>query len=659
MSSMSWIKMPFKYRGENDFFAQLDKWIGDVLYDKLPQSGFEVREEQIYTTYYMVKALRERSVLFAEAGSGTGKTFAYILTCLCYARLKGLPVVLSSASPILQEQLTHPHGDIATLSRELGIDIDARLAKSPEHYVCELKVERLRFTVSARERKKLQSWAENDTHGERSKWPDVADEQWAQISWDPSLRCDRCKRKGYCRFAKARKHFQSAKDFVICEHEVFFADLWTREETKFRRHIPYLPDYSAVVFDEGHLVELPMAKTLGRKLNYSVVKGILSDLNSVDGQRISLLEKVSQVQTTARHFFNVLNHSLITDERAERLHIRRTDELILAGSALDFMLEKLQDELVIEESMNEETPYAVAVASYQDRLDLFRQGLSLLQAGTEHGVAWWEPEDSSAYVIPREYAQRLHTDLLSQQLPILFTSATLAAGKSFAYMHHITGTHTALHSQVGVPFALEEQVCCYIATDVIHNDDYMKYAAQRIARLLEITKGRALILCSTVVDVALLRSQLSTMSLPYPLYYEGDASRAKLLDNFRASLESVLIAYSYWEGVDVPGEALSQVIIATLPFPHHDPLVEARRNEAQEMGLDPTHTVDIPAMLIKLRQGFGRLIRSSADRGLISIVDSRPGTTIHPHILEAIPSQIVVVYDLSKVKDLARKIFGF
>lgn len=658
MSSMSWINMPFKYRGETDFFVQLDNWIGDVFYEQLPTLGYETREEQIYTTYHIVKALREGAVLFGEAGSGTGKTFAYILTSLCYARLKGMPVVLSSASPVLQEQLAHPHGDIATLSRKLGLNIDARLAKSPEHYLCEVKVERLKWAPKRKERQEVLTWAENSTLGERSELPDLSDDTWLQVGWDSSLRCDRCKRKGYCRFAKARRQFQGAKDFIVCEHQVFFDDLWGRDELKLRRMVPYLPDYAAVVLDEGHLVELPIAKTLGRELNHASIKNIITDLSGLDGLRMTLLEKLEETEARARRFFNTLSHSIIVDQRAERMHINRATELLDVARLLESVVEAFQDELMIEESMNEETPYAIALSSHQDQLDRLRQGLKLLQSGEEHSVAWWEPDDSSAYVIPREYSQQLHTELLSKHIPVLFTSATLAAGKSFDYMHHITGAVDAIHSQVGVPFDLHEQVACYVALDLPHNDDYLRQAALRIKELLSITEGRALILCSSPVETRNIVALLSKQDLPYRLLWEGQTSRTKLLDEFRSDTTSVLIGSGFWEGVDVPGESLSQIIVLTLPFPRHDPLVEARRREAREKGMDPTEIVDIPSMLIKLRQGFGRLIRTSVDRGLISVLDSRPNTDTFARVIEAIPSQIEITHDITEAKERTRKLLA-
>lgn len=659
MSSFSWVNMPFKYRGEADFFAKLDKWIGDVFYEQLPNLGYETREEQIFSTYHIARTLREKAVLFSEAGSGTGKTFAYILTCLCLARLRGKPVILCSASSVLQEQIIHQSGDIATLSRKLGLNIDARLAGSPEHYLCEVKADRLKWAPKRRENKRLIAWAESSTLGKRSEIPDISDEVWSQITWDPSLRCDRCKRRGFCRFTKARRQFREARDFIICEHEIFFKDLWTREELQFRRMVPYLPDYAAVVFDEGHLVELPIAKTLGREINHDSVQQIIAGLTDIDGQRMILLSRAEETRIQSDRFFNALNEQIIHDEHAERMHIGRDPDFLQLALDLAVAVEKLQDELVIEESMNEGTPYATVLASYQDSLDRLRQGLALLRSGEEHSVAWWEPTDSSAFVIPREYSQQLHTDLLAKDIPVVFTSATLATGNSFDYMHHITGATDANHSQVGVPFDLCEQVACYVALDLPRTVEYLANAIARIRELLSITEGRALILCGSPVDATELTIQLSKEILPYRILSEGQAPRIALLDEFRKDISSVLIGSSFWEGVDVPGESLSQVIIFTLPFPRHDPLVEARRREAREKGLDPTETVDVPSMLIKLRQGFGRLIRTTVDRGLISICDSRPNTPTFTRVMEALPAQIHVTHDQQKANLRTRKLLGW
>lgn len=656
MSTMTWLKMPFKYNGERDFYQRLDDWVSDLFYERLPEMGYETREEQIYTTFHIIKALREKKALFAEAGSGTGKTFAYLLACLCYARLRGKPVVLVSSSPMLQEQLMSPEGDIATLSRQLGLEIDARIARRQEHYACELKLDDLDPEDTATS--ELLAWSSRSRHVERSEIPQVSDEIWARVAWDPSLPCDRCVERGSCRQLKSRMKFREAGDFIICEHEVFFRDLWVRAELQSQRRLTYLPEYAAVVFDEAHLIELPLAKTLGKKLSQTDLDELLSRVTDVNNQRLIVTQKVAQTQAASTRFFHRLTASILVDEYAERLHVHSSDPLMEAAEALVSAINALQDELIIEESMSEGTPMEWVLAYYQELLDRYLQVLKLLLQGDEQTVTWWEPRESSAWVIPRVFSHALKDQLLAKRLPVIFTSATLAVGQDFSYMHQITGAKEAIHSQVGVPFELDKQVVAYVPEDLQPGTEYPERAAARIEELLHLTQGKTLILCSSVVEVQQMRHTLEKRKLPYRFLWEGDAHRSKLVEDFRKDISSVLIGSEFWEGVDVPGEALSQVIIASLPFPRHDPLVEARRRDALADGLDPFTIIDLPTMLIKLRQGFGRLIRTATDRGLISVLDSRPGAKTHQLILDAFPKGVPVVSSLDEVATRVRTILA-
>ena len=331
--------------------------------------------------------------------------------------------------------------------------------------------------------------------------------------------------------------------------------------------------------------------------------------------------------------------------------------MLQAAEELVSTVEAFQDELVIEESMNEQTPFAVAVASYQNQLDRLREGLQLLLAGDEASVTWWDPEEQSVWTLPREYGDALHMELLSKDIPVIFTSATLANGLDFSYMQHITGAQDAMHSQAEVPFDLEEQVLAFVALDTSSEHSCEEAASNKVRDLLLTTGGKTLVLCSSAGDVSALRKSLDTKTLPFRVFWEGDSERGKLIEQFRSDKSSVLIGSGFWEGVDVPGESLSQVLIHSLPFPQPDPLVEARRREAREKGLDPFATIDTPAMLIKLRQGFGRLIRSQADRGIISVLDSRPGTDTHNYVLKAIPRGVRITHLLEELKELSRGLF--
>jgi ATP-dependent DNA helicase DinG len=177
---ITWTKLPFKAHSQDEFHTKLTEWLSWVFYEELPTHGYEVREEQIYTAFRMAKALSQGKTLMAEAGPGTGKTFAYLLPAICYARLKGAPVVVASASGVLQAQLTNPEGDIRTLSRLLKLNIDARVAADPSEYICEVKVGRsdLMMRRPPAGWKEFKRWAQTTGSGNRSEVPNAPDEMW-------------------------------------------------------------------------------------------------------------------------------------------------------------------------------------------------------------------------------------------------------------------------------------------------------------------------------------------------------------------------------------------------------------------------------------------------------------------------------------------------
>ncbi|HLO03180.1 MAG TPA: ATP-dependent DNA helicase, partial [Symbiobacteriaceae bacterium] len=220
--TISWTRLPFKARTEQEYSKALNDWLSWVFYDELPRHGFEVREEQIYTSFRIARALQTGKPLFAEAGPGTGKTFAYLLPALCHARLKGKPVVIASATPVLQAQLTRPDGDIQTLSKLLGLDVDVRLAGDPAEYLCEWKAEKLGNAArEGEEWERLREWAQRTNTGARKEVPFAADDLWRKVAWDPGLPCDTCERRGHCHVMMARRHYRAAADLIICDHRLF------------------------------------------------------------------------------------------------------------------------------------------------------------------------------------------------------------------------------------------------------------------------------------------------------------------------------------------------------------------------------------------------------------------------------------------------------
>lgn len=629
-----WTKLPFPVRTEADYKQKLNDWLSHVFYDLLPEHGYEVREEQIYTSFRMARALQDGSTIMAEAGPGTGKTFAYLLPAVCHSRLRGQPVVVASASSVLKAQLISPEGDINTLSRLLNLDIDVRVAGDPAEYLCEAKLERTSFLFEPEPEGwgDLHHWALRTGTGARAEVPGVPDELWERVAWDPGLACDTCPRRGHCHVMAARRFHREAADLVVCDHRLFAQDLLTRADRLEGGQVPILPPYSAVIFDEGHYLPETWQKTQGWALNRSRFTRTLERLEGL-AEREKVARRVDTAIRLAGNLFRGLEANAHPGEGKRDLD--RTDLLMQAVRKLDKALDDLQIELVTEEAMSEGMAVEADLKAYQGRIDEIRAALRLFQR--VNAVVWIEGED--LWVVPRQPKSLFGRDHLKAGLPVLFSSATLEP----EYQARVLGLTKYDKAKVGVPFDLGQQA-------LIYEPNAPSAPIREALQVMQATGGRALVLLRSLAEVAEWKEALKGQDLPWTVMFEGEGDRGAQLDRFREEIGSVLIGAHFWEGVDVPGQALSCVIIPYLPFPEHDPLIRERRAQAQRNGEDPFEAVDLPEMLIKLKQGVGRLIRTAQDRGIIALLDrSHLGEDWAEAVAEALPEDAERVSDLKGV----------
>lgn len=613
---ISWTRLPFPARNRDEFSQGLTAWLSQVFYETLPEQGYEIREEQIYTAFRMARALAGGRALFAEAGPGTGKTFAYLLPAICFARFRGRPVLVASASGMLQAQLANPEGDIQTLSRILGLAIDARLATDPAAYMCKAKAD---HTVSDRRTRALLKWARRTPTGARSEVPDAPDELWAEVAWDPTLSCDTCRQRGICHLMIARRHYRAAGDLVVTDHRLFAYDLYTRAGRQEMGQMPLLPAYSAVVLDEGHHVPEMWQRTQGYQLSARRLRITLDLIAGYAGQvvRNATLAEARQVQrdwlaqvlvAIARQKSQQFLETVLAAAGPEegRRTVPQAGAALAAADELVRALEAIQDELATEEALQEGTDDEMTLRAYQGRIDDVIDALALFRS--PQAVPWVEGED--LWVVPRTPMALTSRGHLPAGTPVLFSSATLEP----AYGARMLGLPGYESTRVGVPFNLAVQVLVYQPTEA-------GTEADQVLAVLRAMNGRSLVLLNSMADVSRYRRALAAAGLPFRLLFEGDADRGAMLDDFREDLTSTLVGATFWEGVDVPGEPLSSVILPRLPFPAHDPLIRERRDQAAARGEDPFLAVDLPEMLLKLKQGAGRLIRTARDRGVLALLD--------------------------------------
>lgn len=628
--------LPFPVTKEDSFYDKLSEWIGDVFYDILPEKGFELRDEQIFMAFQLEKAFKDKEVMFAEAGVGTGKTLVYLLYALCYARYTNKPAIISCADETLIEQLVKEEGDIQKIKEILGIDIDVRLAKYHDQYLCLKKLETAVTNEDSEGIDRVHdelpkfvygngSMASYSPYGERKEYAYLNDEDWSKVGWDQLQNCFTCDKRHRCGQTLSRDHYRKSTDLIICSHDFFMEHVWTKEKRKREGQLPLLPEHSCVVFDEGHLLEISAQKALTYKVSETALANVLELLmaNQVREETLYIIEDLIDIN---EEFFTLLDVLSIPVEGSNRYEIPESDDIISLAGKLHKKVEELEENLVFEAELYTINDYDLKVT--EEYLEQLGYSLSLFLKNRQ-AVTWFEEnQDTKTLVImPRLVQDILGEEVFSKKMPYIFSSATLSDNKSFDYLAESLGIKDYSSFSVSSPFEYDEVMDLSIPVFETGNQiDKLDYSMNSIRD----NGGRTLVLFQSKEE--LLWFKKHAKATEFPFYYEGDEEISELVKKFQTNEESVLLSYHLWEGLDIPGDSLKNVIIFSLPFPPHDPVFQAKRQAADQ----PFEQVDLPYMLLRLRQGIGRLIRTSDDTGSIHILTDK-------QLTEATLSKILAV----------------
>ncbi len=638
--------LPFTVSKTDSFYDKLSEWIGDVFYDILPEQGFELRDEQIFMAFQLEKAFKEKKIVFAEAGVGTGKTLVYLLYAICYARYTNKPAIISCADETLIEQLVKEEGDIAKIKNALGIQIDVRMAKARDQYLCLKKLDHAVNIVESEAIDRVYdelppfvheagSMATYEAYGDRKQYPYLNDEEWAMVGWDPLQNCFTCDKRHRCGQTLSRDYYRKSQDLIICSHDFFMEHVWTKESRKREGQLPLLPDYSCVVFDEGHLLEFAAQKALTYKISENSLANILQTLiaNDVREETLFLMEDIIDLNN---EFFQMLASTAENVVGSDRYEIQNLDQAKKMAKKLYEKIEALQEALVFEAELYTINEYDLKIS--EEFLDQISYSLSLFIRSNE-AISWFEMNDESRSVVimPRLVNQILSEEVFSKKVPYVFSSATLSENGSFDYIAESLGISDYVSFSVASPFDYEEVMKVNL---VKANDENFEQKMAFTLDSIEKANGSTLVLFSSKEELQCFKGAASAKSLPVPFYYEGDEEISSLVKKFQSHQESVLLSYHLWEGLDVPGESLRNVIIFSLPFPPKDPVFQAKRNAVEK----PFEEVDLPYMLLRLRQGIGRLIRTSEDYGTVSIfVPEHLEKEVFNKILDILPVQPAII----------------
>jgi ATP-dependent DNA helicase DinG len=635
-------RMPFTVSKTESFYDKLSEWIGDLFYDVLPNAGFELRDEQIYMAFQLEKAFKQKKVMFAEAGVGTGKTIVYLLYSIMYARYTNRPAIIACADETLIEQLVKKEGDIAKLEQVLGLNIDVRLAKSQDQYLCLRKLDQAQtgdFEEALNIHESLPEFVHSvssmqkfEKYGDRKDYSSLSDEKWGRISWDSLQDCFSCEKRHRCALTLNREYYRHAQDLIICSHDFYMEYIWTREARKREGQLPLLPEHSSVVFDEGHLLEFAAQKALTYRFTDYTLETLLTRLMENDVREKTLFT-IEQALMENETFFETLSQFSHQALGSEKQMIRKHPLISKTGRKLLATLQSLEEELVFESELYVINEYDLKIV--EEYLEQITYSLSLFLQEI-NGITWLEAagQERTLVIMPRMVEDVLREEVFSQAKPFIFSSATLSNEKSFDYIADSLGITDYLAFSVASPFDYEANMKIFLPRfNQGSTGSKMDYLIEKIRD----SEGRALILLNNKEEMETLKAGLKDeLRFPFPIYFEGDEEISTLVAKFQNEEHAVLCSTHLWEGLDIPGRSLENVLIYSLPFPPEDPVFTAKR----EVSSDPFLKVDLPYMLLRLRQGVGRLIRSESDRGSVHILlDDDLDAYVLEKINEVLPTQ--------------------
>jgi ATP-dependent DNA helicase DinG len=581
--------------------------------------GYEHRPGQIRMARAVQDVLERDGVLLIEAGTGTGKTWAYLIP----AALSGRRVLVSTGTRALQDQIMEK--DLPALKRHLAIQIDAASVKGLGNYLCRRRFRELSNSADAaqprfaRSLPTLRRWVDATESGDRATLASIAEEDpiWSRVVSGSDTRIgSRCGYYDECFVTRVRRRAERAQ-LVVVNHHLFFADLALRD-TGFAS---VLPDYDAVIFDEAHQIEDTATLFFGSRLSTAMLERLVRDASAAlrgqrggKGQETRLLDAVLQ---RSSNFFTAL------PSNANGGRVSLPSEAI-PESAL-FALDNVLAELAA--SCRNMRPPQENVLQIARRTDQLRNALGSLEAPGQ--VSWAQGSGRSPSVgsSPIDVAPLLRERLHERVPCVVFTSATLTTGGDFGFVKRRLGIQTEVSEEVvESPFRYEEQAALYAPRHLPdpRASDFPDAAAKEILELIRMSEGGAFVLSTSLRMMRMLAKRVGG-ELDCEWFVQGDAPKQTLLDRFRDQGNSVLFATaSFWEGVDVPGAALRLVIIDKLPFNvPSDPVVAARCERLDQAGESSFMRYLVPAAALSLKQGFGRLIRTTQDRGVVAILDSR------------------------------------
>jgi ATP-dependent DNA helicase DinG len=604
---------------------------------------YEYRPGQLAMAQAVAEALDRRHHLLVEAGTGIGKTLAYLIPAIATGRR----VIVSTGTKNLQEQIFYK--DIPFLQSILPRKFKATYLKGRSNYVCLNRLKRAESSPVLEGLEEMDyfdlvnKWAPMSQTGDRAELTELPEKVsfWRHIDARSDI-CigQKCPSFDPCFITKARQAALES-DVVIVNHALFFADLALRD----KEWGQVLPDYSAVIFDEAHQLEDIAAQYFGASVSSYQIDDLLGDisrmvLTDVEASR-EITKASARVSTMADNlwmsFSGVDSRSSIMTFNGEGRFVLRPDMFVRKRRDGEFEPTPAGERFVNLKAALQRLKGALQVVKgappeMEATLRRVEQILFDLEfivgADDELFVYWLERRGRGVFLqaTPIDASGILNDRLFSHVETVVLTSATLTSAGSFDFIRSRLGVERAAELIAGSNYNYREQSLLYLPPKMPDPRDagFQHAAAGEIVKILNASRGRAFVLCTSYSQMEALREMVE-FKIDFPILMQGEGSRSGILDKFRSTQNAVLFATSsFWQGVDVRGEALSCVIIDKLPFAvPSDPVIGARQRYIDNHGGNSFNSYSVPAAIITLKQGLGRLIRSATDRGVLSILDPR------------------------------------
>lgn len=583
--------------------------------------GFHPRESQLTMADAITKAIETKSVLMIEAGTGTGKTFGYLIP----AFLSQKKTILSTGTKNLQDQLFFK--DIPVMKKLFPFPTKVVLLKGRANYVCQLRLERSvddgRFQSRqlVNQLHGIKEWAAGTQTGDIAELRDIPEDSaiWPQVtSTVENCLGQDCSFYKNCFVVKARQQAMAA-DIVVINHHLYFADIALQEDG----FGELLPGAEVVVFDEAH--QLPdlasqfFSTTLSGRQLIELARDTQAEASKEAKDMGTLLSATEDLQSAVRELRNAFGPELKRAPWPEKLDKTLEKSLENTRERLEFLELMLREASVRSKSL--ENCWRRCVQSIE-RFDL------LTTKADENIVHWYEthPQSFTIQHTPMVVADHFKQHREKHQRSWIFTSATLSVKNSFSLFIDTMGLEKSIQLQLKSPFDYERQSLLYVPRGIPDPQSpyYIEAVVEAIVPILQVTQGKAFVLFTSYKALAYSAEYLKTR-VEFPLLLQGSMPKRELIDQFKQLGNAVLLGTSsFWYGVDVRGDALSCVIIDKLPFSSPDnPILQARIQMLRRQGIDPFQSYQLPNAVLMLKQGAGRLIRDVQDRGILVICDPR------------------------------------